>query len=44
MVARAPRQVWVLPCRDPVGLTGFRHALGRGLAEGTPSRGPYTVS
>lgn len=25
--------VWVLPCRDPIGLAGFRHALSLGLGE-----------
>ncbi len=24
-------EVWVLPCRDPIGLSGFRHALHLGL-------------
>ena len=25
------QEVWVLPCRDPIGLSGFRHALHLGL-------------
>ena len=25
--------VWVLPCRDPIGLSGFRHALSLGLGQ-----------
>ena len=24
-------ELWVLPCRDPIGLTGFRHALRLGM-------------
>ena len=24
-------ELWVLPCRDPIGLTGYRHALHLGL-------------
>jgi hypothetical protein len=26
-------QLWVLPCRDPIGLNGFRYALGLGLGK-----------
>ncbi len=26
-------QVWIVPTRDPVGLSGFRHALGLGLGQ-----------
>jgi hypothetical protein len=24
-------ELWVLPCRDPIGLSGYRHALHLGL-------------
>lgn len=30
---KTKHQVWVLPCRDPIGLNGFRYALGLGLGE-----------
>lgn len=28
---KTKHQVWVLPCRDPIGLNGFRYALSQGL-------------
>jgi enterochelin esterase-like enzyme len=28
---RTEHELWVLPCRDPIGLSGFRHALHLGL-------------
>jgi hypothetical protein len=30
---KTKHQVWMLPCRDPIGLNGFRYALGLGLGE-----------
>ena len=30
---KTQHQVWVLPCRDPIGLNGFRYALGLALGE-----------
>jgi len=30
---KTKHQLWVLPCRDPIGLNGFRYALGLGLGE-----------
>ncbi|MGE3777207.1 MAG: hypothetical protein AB7F89_08490, partial [Pirellulaceae bacterium] len=30
---KTDHEFWVLPCRDPIGLSGFRHALRLGLGE-----------
>lgn len=30
---KTKHQLWVLPCRDPIGLNGFRYALGLALGE-----------
>lgn len=30
---KTKHQLWVLPCRDPIGLNGFRYALGLGLGK-----------
>ena len=28
---KTEHELWVLPCRDPIGLSGYRHALHLGL-------------
>lgn len=30
---KTPHQVWIVPCRDPIGLDGFRHAVTLGVGE-----------
>jgi hypothetical protein len=35
---KTEHELWVLPTRDPIGLNGFRYALGLGLGEEPPLR------
>ena len=40
---RTEHAVYILPCRDPVGLNGFAAALKLGLGAGAPEKMPSTV-
>ena len=41
---RTEHAVYILPCRDPVGLNGFAAALKLGLGAGAPEEMPSTVA